>query len=103
VGKADLIGRGSKYVIGSLSCWIGLDWILQNGPMPNSESEFQLSIINSTFPLEQCFSTAQPVKLKVKPYDIINYKRQKLKSLAQRVRSTLYVCHTNKPAQIKGR
>ena len=22
--------------IGSLSCWIGLDWILQNGPMSNS-------------------------------------------------------------------
>jgi len=23
--------------IGSLNCWIGLDWILQNGPMSNSE------------------------------------------------------------------
>jgi len=25
--------------IGSLSCWIGLDWILQNGPMSNSETD----------------------------------------------------------------
>jgi len=37
----DWIGCGSEYTelswIGSLSCWIGLDWILQNGPMSNSE------------------------------------------------------------------
>ena len=39
--------------IGSLSCWIGLDWMLQNGPMSNSGITKQpnLAAIIQSWPL----------------------------------------------------
>jgi len=56
VCRVDWIGCGSEYTELSLigldwvtSCWIGLDWILQNGPMSNSGIMYWIDIRYGVF------------------------------------------------------